>query len=81
MIMVSQSDLDSFHCFATDQITKIGRQISLEQLVEEWQIQRADAETVASIRRGVEDAEAGRVQSLSDLDARIRSELGFPARR
>jgi hypothetical protein len=38
-------------------------------------------ETVASIRRGVEDANNSRVQSLDAVDATVRSELGFPPRR
>jgi hypothetical protein len=53
---------------------------NLEDHVEESQTKRAEAETIESIRRGVADADNGRVQSLSDMDGKIRSELGFPAR-
>jgi predicted transcriptional regulator len=34
---------------------------------------------LAAIRAGIADMEAGRVLSLDELDARIRSRLGLPA--
>jgi predicted transcriptional regulator len=78
---ISQSDLDNFHCFATNQLASTERDVSLEELVSTWRAQQAVAETLESIRRGVADADAGRTHSVADVDAKIRSELGFPARR
>jgi predicted transcriptional regulator len=78
---ISQSDIDSFHAFAMQQLPTCGPGQQLEDLARKWQLQREQEETLASIRRGVADAEAGRVQSLSAVDERIRTELGLPARR
>ena len=79
--MLNQSDLDNFHVFATNEIARCGQDVSLQELVSLWLAQQLDAGSVDSIRRGVADAEAGRTQSLADVDAKIRTELGFPARR
>ena len=77
---VTQSDLNNFHDFATHLLAQTGRELSLEELVTQWQSERDQAETVASVRRGVADAEAGRVHDLADVDAVIRRELGFSHR-
>ena len=37
-------------------------------------------ETLASIRRGVADAEAGRLRDIEEVDVSIRGQLGFPCR-
>jgi hypothetical protein len=79
--MLSQSDLDSFHVFATNEIARCGQGVSLQELVKAWLAQQIDGESVDSVRRGVADADAGRMQSLADVDAKIRTELGFSARR
>jgi hypothetical protein len=77
---LTQGDLDSFHHFATELLSRSGSQLSLEELLNQWNDRRDEADTIASIRRGVADAQAGRVQSLADVDARIRKAVGFPAR-
>ena len=77
---ISQYDIDSFHSFATGELTKDNRNQSMEDLVERWRSQREEKETLASIQRGIEDADAGRVNSLDEVDANIRQKLGFPAR-
>ena len=78
---VNQNDLDSFHSFATHQLAQAGRDLTLDDLISQWNAQREHADTVASIRQGVADAEAGRVHDLNEVDAKIRAELDFPARR
>jgi len=78
---ISQSDLDNFYCFATNQLASTEGEVSFDELVSTWRAQQVDAETLESIRRGVADADAGRTRSVADVDAKIRSELGFPARR
>ena len=77
---VNQIDLDNFHHFATHLLAQTGREISLEELVTKWRNEREHAETVESVRRGVADADAGRVRDLADVDTKIRSELGFSPR-
>lgn len=79
-MQITQRDLDSFHSFASRELTNGGRALSLEDLLQEWRCKQEEVETIASIRRGIDDAEAGRVESLADVDASIRAELGFPAR-
>ena len=78
---ISQSDLDSFHHFASHELSQRGAGLSLEDLLDKWRAEREHAETIASIRRGVKDANAGRMHDLADVDTKIRTELGFPARR
>ncbi len=77
---INQSDLDSFHHFATNELAHGGPELNLEELISRWQAERDHAETVASIRRGITDADSGRVHDLDDVDTKIRSELGFSAR-
>ncbi len=78
---LSQSDIDSFHLFASQELTHLGPGQDLEEIVRRWQTQREEAEALASIRRGVEDAEAGRFQDIGTVDKGIREKLGFPTRR
>jgi hypothetical protein len=78
---LSQSDIDRFHQFASQELTQLGPDQDLEEIVKRWQTQREQAEALASIRRGVEDAEAGRFQDIGTVDKGIREKLGFPARR
>lgn len=77
---INQSDLDSFHHFATNLLAESGRELELEELMRQWRAERDRAETVDSIRRGIADAETGRVHELADVDAKIRTELGFRPR-
>jgi hypothetical protein len=79
-MMIGQNDLDNFHLFATNAIARAGCELSLEELVSQWQARQPDGETVESVRRGIVDAEARRTRALADVDATIRTELGFPAR-
>jgi len=76
-----QSDLDGFHNFASEELARSGRDLTLEDLLRQWRARQEQAETLASIRRGIADSEAGRVQGLTAVDDSIRVELGFPARR
>jgi predicted transcriptional regulator len=76
---ISQADIDSFHQFATLELARQGSGLSLESLVDQWREQQ-EHETLDSIRRGVDDAAAGRLRSLAEVDAQIRSQLGFTPR-
>jgi hypothetical protein len=78
---VNQSDLDSFHDFATNFLSHTESSFSLEELILKWRAEREVTETVESIRRGSADAQAGRLHDLAEVDEKIRSQLGFPARR
>ncbi len=78
---VDLSELDSFHQFAVRALAGTGEDLSLEELLRQWRAQREREETIASVRRGVNDAEAGRVRDMAEVDAAIRAELRFPARQ
>jgi hypothetical protein len=77
---ITQTELVSFHEFATDLLARAKRELSLEQIVQQWQSERDQAETIESIRRGVADATAGRMKDLAEINAKIRDELGFSKR-
>ncbi len=80
-MIVNQSDLDSFHQFASRSIAQRGESLSFEDLVKQWHAQQDYEATIASVRRGVEDADAGRVRDVTDVDTTIRAALGLPERR
>jgi hypothetical protein len=80
-MIINQNDLDNFHNFATDLLAKTGSDLSLDDILSQWCAEREHAETIESVHRGVADAEAGRLHDLVDVDAKVRAELGFPARR
>jgi hypothetical protein len=80
-MIVNQSDIDSFHDFATDLLSHSEGTVSLEELVMKWRAERELSETVESVRRAIADADAGRLRDLAEVDRRIRDELNFPARR
>jgi predicted transcriptional regulator len=73
---ISQGELDSFHQFARDALSAANTDLNWEQLLERWRERREELETLASVRRGVEDADAGRLQGLSEVDAAIRATNG-----
>lgn len=78
---LTQSDLDSFHHFASQVIVLRGPEVSMEDLVDEWQSRHDRTESINSIRRGAADAEAGRMRDLAEVDLEVREKLGFPPRR
>ena len=77
---ITQTELNNFHEFATHLLAGAERELSLEQIVDQWQSERERAETIDSIRRGIADATAGRTRDLAKVDSKIRNELGFPKR-
>ena len=81
IMSVNQSDLESFHQFAVQVLAHHGEDLSLEDLLKRWRAQQDRTATIASVRRGVDDANAGRVRDAAEVDAAIRAELHFPARR
>ena len=58
---VTQADLNAFHQFALGKISNGGAE-SLPQLMEEWTAQTEYAQTVAAVRQGVAEGEAGRAK-------------------
>ena len=73
---VTKEDLRHFHHFADEKISKGGAD-SLVELAGEWEAERREIqETVAAIRQSHVDIDAGRVASVADAFADVRSRLG-----
>lgn len=71
---VSQADLDDFQRFAAEKLANEGA-ASMSELLRQWEESRERRETIASIKRGVADVEAGRTRPAEDVLDELRSEL------
>jgi len=76
----TQEEIDRFHHFASEKLSNGRVDLSMDELYRQWRTEQDNAAAIASIERGLEDANAGRTGSLEDVDADVRDELGFPAR-
>ncbi len=73
--------LDEFHRFARERLSQGEPELSIEDCLRLWRARVEYEETVAAVRQGVEDFEAGRFRSLEEADAEIRKRLGFGPRK
>ena len=73
---MSQSELDSFHNFATNILAHGNRDISLEDLVSQWHSQREHAETLASIRDETAAAIAAVVEAARAMPEPLPDSFG-----
>jgi predicted transcriptional regulator len=76
---ITPEEFRSFRQFVSRQIES-GTSMSLEQCVQQWREEYERAETIAAVKQGIEDIEAGRVHTLEEVDAHIRQKLGLPPR-
>jgi len=76
----TQEEIDRFHHFASEKLSNGRADLSMDELYRQWQTEQEKSAAIASIERGLEDADAGRLRSLEDVDADVRNELSFPAR-
>ena len=74
------NELENFHRFAAGKLEN-GGVPSLEECLRQWRETQFDEETIASIRRGLAQADAGLCRPLEEVDADIRAQLGFPVRK
>jgi hypothetical protein len=69
-------ELDQFHEYATEQLRNGGAGKSLEELLEQWRSdQITDAEfqeSLMSLRRGLDDVDAGRVYPARTIIDELR---------
>lgn len=63
----SMSDVESFYNFIGEQILVKTPARSPEELLEEWRRRREYEATVAAVKEGVRDMEAGRMRSVREL--------------
>lgn len=73
---VTKEDLRRFHRFVEEKITN-GAATSLVDLAGEWEADRRETQdTVEAIRQSHVDIDAGRVASVAETFAEVRSRLG-----
>ena len=77
-MIIAQSDLRQLSsiCQPSD-CSSAGRVSTSQELVEQWRVEQEREETIESVRRGVEDADAGRFRSVAEFDKAIREKLAF----
>ena len=78
---VTIDEIDRFSRFAKQAVGHEQRAESLEECLQMWREEQELAETIADVRQGVADIEAGRFSTLEEADRRIRAELGWPPRK
>jgi hypothetical protein len=67
-----KDDLRSFHEFVGRQLDNGGADLTPEQVLTLW---RERLEVIESVRRGLEDVEAGRTRPADEVLAELRDEL------
>ena len=76
----TQEEIDSFHRFASEKLGSGRADFSMDELYRQWRSDQENADAIASIERGLADADTGRLRSMDEVDADVRNQLGFPAR-
>ena len=72
MAIEVNNDLETFHRFIAEQLKNGGPKLSPEQVLAMW---RERPETIRSVRRGLEDVEAGRTAPAKEVVHELRQEL------
>jgi hypothetical protein len=73
---VTETDIDAFQQFAKQQIGNAAGDLSLQQLVNAWEMQRESDGTAEDIRQGISDIEAGKGKPVAQAFADVRRKLG-----
>ena len=74
---VTHEELERFTQYATEHFND-GEADSVLQLAKNWTAQQ-QSEDLPSIRRGVVDADAGRTQSVDEVDTELRAKFDIKA--
>ena len=74
---VTRQDLQDFNRFADERLAR-GESWSFVDLVREWEDARQQKSSLEALRESHNDAEEGRVKSLNEAFADIRSKLSQP---
>lgn len=72
---MTEGDIRGFADFARRKLANGGVE-SREECLALWQAQQEGVETLASIRRGLDQANAGNTRPFADLDAELQSKYG-----
>ena len=73
---MTPQELESFTRFATENLNNGGADSVLE-LAKDW-TDKQRTEDLASIQRGVADADAGRMKSVDEIDSQLRAKYDIP---
>lgn len=78
---VSASELEQFHRFALDRISREQDKLSLAQLVDLWELEHPTTseqrEIGEALDRATAELEVGAGRSADEVNAALRSEYGF----
>ena len=75
---VTQDDLDNFHRFATERLTNGDADLTIDDLVIEWDSRRDRDEINAAIREGLADIDAGRTRPANEVTEELRKKHRIP---
>ena len=73
---MTEAEIRGFTDFARRKLNNGGAD-SLEDCLQQWRGMQNDTETVASIRRGLDQANAGQTRPFHEVDADIQEKYGF----
>lgn len=83
MALDTKSELAEFHAFLGERLKNGGSRLSPEEALEEWRTVRPSPEelqeSVAAVRRALEQAERGEGVSLEDFDRQFRQRHNLPS--
>jgi predicted transcriptional regulator len=71
-LAVTQNELDNFHRFATQRLTSGQADLTIDDLVTEWDSSRNRDEISAAIREGLADIDAGRTRPAHEVAEELR---------
>jgi len=74
---VTTAELEDFHRFSTEQLAKVDRDLSWDELMIRWESRKNRESVNAAIREGIADIEAGRYEPLDEALKSIRDEFGI----
>jgi predicted transcriptional regulator len=69
---VTQDELDNFHRFATQRLNSCEADLTIDDLVTEWDSSRNRDEINAAIREGLADIDAGRTRPAHEVTEELR---------
>jgi hypothetical protein len=75
---VTQDELDNFHRFATDRLRNGEVDLTIDDLVIEWDSRRDRDEINAAIRHGLADVDAGRTRPANEVTEELRKKHRIP---
>ena len=76
-MVVTKEELDKFHDFANQRIANGGADLTLDDLVIEWDSVCNRDEINAAIREGIADVDAGRTRPADEVTEELRQKYNI----